>query len=252
VAEQSDRSRRLYDDLAWIWPMWGDPATEYREWSEELVEHIRRRASGELTTLLNVACGGGKNVYTLKRYFEVTGLDLSETMLEHARTLNPDCEFVSGDMRDFELDRRFDVVLLDDGVTYMATESDLLRTFRNAFRQLRSGGVVAVAPDFTSETFQQNSTRIHRLEPHLEPEHLEVIIIENNYDPDPGDTTAHATFVYLIREHGRLRIEHDFHIVGLFSIEVWRDSLRQAGFEVHEEHSSLLPSGIPLFVCLKP
>jgi SAM-dependent methyltransferase len=252
MAEPRDRSQRLYDDLSWIWPMWGDPATEYRGWSEELLGHIRRYASGELATLLNLACGGGKNVYTLRRYFEVTGLDLSETMLDHARTLNPGCEFVRWDMRDFELDRRFDVVLIDDGITYITTEAELLQTFRNAFRHLRSGGVLVTAPDHIAETYEQNSTQLHRLEPHLEPEHLDVIIVENNYDPDPGDTTAETTFVYLIREHGELRIEHDLHIVGLFSIELWRDCLRRAGFELHEEHSSQLPKGVPVLIGVKP
>lgn len=252
MAEQSEKSHRLYDDLSWIWAMWGDPATEYREWSEELVGHIRTYATGEISTLLNVACGGGKNVYTLKRHFEVTGLDLSEKMLAQARELNPGCEFVQGDMRDFELDRKFDAIVIDDGVTYIATQSDLLTTFQNAFRHLRSGGVMVVAPDYTVETFRQNSTQIHRAEPHLKPEHLDVVMIENCYDPDPEDTTAESTFVYLIREHGQLRIEHDFHITGLFSIGVWRESLRRSGFEIHEEHSDPLPKGIPLLVCVKP
>jgi trans-aconitate methyltransferase len=33
--------------------------------------------------------------------FQVTGLDLSPTMLDLAATLNPECDFVKGDMRDF-------------------------------------------------------------------------------------------------------------------------------------------------------
>jgi SAM-dependent methyltransferase len=252
MAEQRGRSHRLYDDLSWIWPMWGDPAVEYREWCEEFLVHVRRHARGELRTLLNLACGGGKNIFTLRRSFEVTGLDLSETMLGHARELNPDCEFVRGDMRDFDLGREFDVVLIDDGVTYIATQPDLLQTFRNAFRHLRRGGVVVTAPDYTAETYEQNHTQIHRLEPHLQPDHLDVVIVENTYDPDPEDTTAQTVFVYLIREHGELRIEHDLHVVGLFSIEVWRDSLRRAGFDLHEEYPDQLQKGIPLFVGVKP
>ena len=27
----SDRTPRLYSDLAWLWPMWGDPSGEYSD-----------------------------------------------------------------------------------------------------------------------------------------------------------------------------------------------------------------------------
>jgi SAM-dependent methyltransferase len=246
------RTCRLYNDLSWIWPLWGDPKQEYREWSETVISLMRKYGTCELRSLLNLACGGGKNVYTLKRYFKVTGLDLSENMLGHARELNPDAEFVQGDMRNFSLGRQFDAILIDDGVSYLTSEDDLLCTFENAFSHLRSGGVMVVSPDQTKESFQQNSSKTFRAEPAAKPDHLDITMIENSYDPDPSDTTSEATFVYLIREHGRLRIEHDFHVCGLFSLEVWREALNHAGFQVHEVPSTREPQGPPVFACVKP
>ena len=76
--------------------------------------------------------------------------------------------------------------------------------------------------------------------------------IENNYDPDPNDDTYETFFVFLIRENGKLRIEEDLHICGLFELDVWRSALRQTGFEVHEVDLNQEASGLPTFVCVKP
>ena len=78
--------------------------------------------------------------------------------------------------------------------------------------------------------------------------------VTNNYDPNPDDNVHQTTFVYLIRENGELRIEHDHHVCGIFTLDVWRDLLREAGFEVNEEdwgEQVDTPSDVPIFACLK-
>ena len=67
--------------------------------------------------ILPQGCGGGKNALNLKREFDVTGVDLSSTMLEQAKNLNPECAFVEGDMRSCRLGRTFDAVLMDDAIS---------------------------------------------------------------------------------------------------------------------------------------
>jgi trans-aconitate methyltransferase len=94
---------RLYTDLAWLWPMWGDPAEEYAQYCRHVAGLIAQHAKHPARTLLDIGCGGGKNVFNLKETFSVTGLDLSPTMLAQARDLNPECAFVQGDMRSFQL-----------------------------------------------------------------------------------------------------------------------------------------------------
>ena len=67
---------RLYDDLAWLWPLWGAPG-EYAPYCDNVTRLIRQHAKREVKTLLNICCGGGKNIYNLKQEFSVTGLDLT-------------------------------------------------------------------------------------------------------------------------------------------------------------------------------
>jgi SAM-dependent methyltransferase len=231
----SDNALRLYYDLAWLWPLWQD-AAEYAPWCDHVTEVIRKYSLIPARSLLNMGCGGGKNAYNLKRWFEVTGIDISQPMLDNARALNPDCTFTQADIRDCDLGRQFDCVVVDDAVACMLTLADLSALFATASRHLHPGGVMIVDPDYVKESFRQNTTRVSQLQGPDKPGNLDV------------------TFIYLIRENGRLRVETDRDVNGLFTLEQWRATLRDAGFEVNEEayEGSDRRDGSPTFACMKP
>lgn len=242
---------KLYDELSWLWPLWGGPG-EYRGYCEHAAELIRERSAIPVRTILDIGCGGGKNAFNLKRDFEVTGLDLSPRMLELARGLNPECEFVQGDMRSFSLGRTFDAVFIDDAIAYMTSREDLGDALSAARRHLNPGGVMIVTPDATREGFVQNSTSAT---PASVPEGvsgIDAAFVENSYDPDPGDDTYETTMVFLIREEGRPRVEVDRHVLGLFGRDAWRGMLAEAGFVVTEKEYSESGSDYLTFACLRP
>ena len=227
-------TNHLYTDLAWLWPLWGDPATEYAAYSEFVSGLIRAHAQRPVKRLLDVSCGGGKNIYTLKKHFTVTGLDLSPQMLQLAAELNPECEFITGDMRTFDLGRRFDAILVDDGISYMTSRQDLAAALTRCSHHLEPGGVMIVTPDTTSESFQQNRTTSTIGQGSRDGKPLEVTFIENLYDPDPTDEHYEATMLYLIREQGRLRIENDHFTLGVFSLETWESIIAAVGLTPHQ------------------
>jgi SAM-dependent methyltransferase len=243
-----EETRRLYTDLAWLWPLWGDAATEYAHYSEHVTALIRKYSERQAIMLLDIGCGGGKNVFNLKRDFKVTGLDLSPTMLAQAKELNPECAFVQGDMRSFRLNSSFDAVLMDDAIAHMNSRADFAAAFRTAHAHLNPGGVLIATPDATVESFQQNKTSTHS----ATRDGLDVVFIENVYDPDPTDEQYEATILYLIREQGSLRIETEHWDMGLHSLDTWRHVLSDTGFQVHEEPYSLGEDDYTVFVCVKP
>jgi SAM-dependent methyltransferase len=208
---------------------------------------VRRYSGRPATTLLDIGCGGGKNVLNLKRDFDVTGLDLSPNMLAQAKELNPESTFVQADMRTFKLDSTFDAVLMDDGITHMNCRADFVKAFSNAYAHLSPGGVLVATPDVTFESLQQNKTTTTPATRGA----LEVVFIENLYDPDPTDEQYETTILYLIRDHGRLRIETDHWTMGLFSLDTWRHVLRETGFQVHEGLFSLEEYEYTVFACVK-
>lgn len=91
-------------------------------WIEDRGERVEASESAMLNrltaglplgaTILDVGCGHGRPIGAelLRRGFQVTGLDSSPTLIEHARLLNGG-EWIAGDMRQLELDRRFHAVL---------------------------------------------------------------------------------------------------------------------------------------------
>jgi len=241
---------RLYGDLAWLWPLWGDPATEYAAYCEFLVKGLRRHARRELKTLLNAGCGGGKNLFTLRKHFQVTGIDLSEEMLALSADLNPGCELIQGDLRSYELGRVFDAIFLDDAISYLLTEQDLAKAFRQACKHLAPGGILALSIDATQENFQQNRTQVFQSLPTDRYPDTEVTYITNDYLQ--ADGTVANTFIYLIRQRGILRIETDHHVCGLFPLQTWRDLLEETGFQTALENYEENGDQYPTFFCLKP
>ncbi len=168
-------------------------------------------------------------------------------MLAQAKELNPECTFVQGDMRTFRLDKTFDAVLVDDAISYMSCLADFVAAFRTASAHLNPRGILVVTPDVTLETFQQNKT----ITTPATGDGFNVVFVENVYDPDPTDDQYETTILYLIRDHGRLRIETDHWTMGIFSLDTWRHVLRETGFDVHEGQYNAGEDDYMVFTCVK-
>jgi SAM-dependent methyltransferase len=241
---EAAKQERLYTDLAWTWPIIS-PWEEYIEETELFVERIKAASHDRVETVLNLGCGGGHNDNTLKNHFQVTGLDLSERMLDLARSLNAECTYLHGDMRTARLGTEFDAVLVFDSLAHMLSKQDLKAAFETAFTHLKPGGVFCTYREFASEKFVQNTTTatVHS------DDGVEIVFIENYYDPDPHDSTFESTTLYLIRREGELKIESQQGLIGLFPLETWTCSLTEVGFDVLPSEQNW--NGCDFFSCLK-
>ncbi|HLX37336.1 MAG TPA: class I SAM-dependent methyltransferase [Candidatus Binataceae bacterium] len=110
--------------------------------------------------LLDVACGTGSHLTFLRKHYAVEGVDYTPEMLEVARSRMPEVTFHQGDMRTFDLGRRFDVVTcLFSSIGYLKTVRDLRAAVINMARHLKPGGVLIVEPWLSEETW--NARGIH-------------------------------------------------------------------------------------------
>ena len=117
---------------------------DYAVESAQIHELIERRHAGA-ASLLDVACGTGVHLASLRHCYDVAGIDLDPGMLAVARDRLPDVEFSEAGMRTFSLHRRFDVVIcLFSSIGYMPTVTDLDTAIGNMAAHLNAGGLLIV------------------------------------------------------------------------------------------------------------
>ena len=127
----------------------------YEAEAKRLHEIISEKKTSPGNALLDVACGTGTHLSFLKKYYAVEGVDLTPEMLEVARVRNPEVTFHQGEMRSFDLGRRFDVVTcLFSSIGYMKSLHDLREAIINMARHLQPGGVLIIEPWLTEQTWQ--------------------------------------------------------------------------------------------------
>ena len=106
---------------------------------------VRRRRPA-LRSLLDAACGTGAHLPHFEAAgLEVTGVDLSPSMLAVAAARAPQATLVEADLRTLDLGRCFDVVVsLFSGIGYLTEEADLGRAVGALASHLEPGGVLLV------------------------------------------------------------------------------------------------------------
>jgi SAM-dependent methyltransferase len=142
------QSARVYDAIY----HWKNYAGEAQQVHALIQQH--KRSPG--TILLDVGCGTGAHTQFLKADYAVEGLDFSEEMLAIARQRNPGLVFQQGDMVNFDLGRRFDVVVcLFNAIAHTRTAARLQQTLQNFARHVEPGGLVIVEPFYDPERFRK-------------------------------------------------------------------------------------------------
>lgn len=247
---QAIDQRRLYNDLSWVWPIIST-TDEYIEESELFAATIKQHARIPVKEILHLGCGGGFNDYTLKKHFQVTSVDLSQSMLANAQKLNPEITYIQGDMRSTRLNKTFDAVTILDSIAYMRSPGDIRQTYQTVYHHLKPGGIFLTIIEYSPHHFPQNHTSVET----KQKDNTEVVFIENNYDPDPSDTTFEATFVFLVHQNQKQEVYTDRHILGLFPLETWVNLLKETPFHVQQlefKHSTFTePESLPLLIAIK-
>ena len=110
---------------------------EFRCYSEILRAH-------QCTQVLEIGCGTGNlSGKLIENGFHYSGLDLSEEMLAIARKNYTQAEFVKGDMRDFDLCKKFQsAIITGRTISYLLSNKDVHVSFLNINKHLTSKGIL--------------------------------------------------------------------------------------------------------------
>ncbi|MDT0406333.1 class I SAM-dependent methyltransferase [Streptomyces edwardsiae] len=130
----------LTDNPALYEARFPDPARLAGRWTEDC---LRRHGAGR--RVLDLGCGTGRDAAWLHDAGrEVTGADLSQAMLAHARDQHPGPGYVRADLHGFDLGQGvFDaVVCLDSALLYCHTNDQLDGFLSSCRRALVPGGLL--------------------------------------------------------------------------------------------------------------
>jgi|SRR5688572_7796327 len=241
---------RLYHELAAIWPLFS-PAEHYEEEVQTFRARLHRHNIPDGACILHLGSGGGSIDYNLKQHYRVTGVDVSADMIAQARRINPELEYLQGDIRDIRLNQTFDAVLLHDAISYMTSIEELEQAYRTAAAHLKVGGLMITLPeelrerlakpDTSAETFRRGDTVLS--------------VMETSFDENPDDHVFEQVYVFVIREGGELRVEIDRHTNGVFELSEFVSAIERAGFEAQVEKWELSDwdgdPELPLITALK-
>jgi len=221
----SEATPLMYGELA-SWFHLLTPPKDYVETAASHRELFETLSSKPVRTVLELGAGGGNNASHLKAWYQMTLTDRSPEMIATSCGLNPECEHVEGDMRSLRLGRTFDAVLIDDAISYMTTEQDVLAALTTARAHLEPGGVVVFAPDETAEEYVPATE-------HGGEDGEDRAMRYFSWDDVPVGTTVRTIYVYVLRDANGVRVEHEIHTFGLFPLATWETLIRRAGFEPH-------------------
>ncbi|MFQ3174427.1 MAG: SAM-dependent methyltransferase [Flavobacterium sp.] len=96
-------------------------------------------------TILEIGSGTGNLAKRFKENRQdYTGLDYSQSMIAIARKRNKNCTFILGDMRNFNLEKKVDAIIITGRSTsYLMTNDDLTETFASLFNNITEEGIIA-------------------------------------------------------------------------------------------------------------
>jgi SAM-dependent methyltransferase len=232
------RQSAQYYDAVYSWK-------DYAGEAERVHELVQARKPGA-ANLLDVACGTGTHLAELRRWYRCEGLDLDAGLLAVARERLPDLPLHQGDMRDFDLGRRFDAVTcLFSSIGYLMTVEALEAAIAAMARHLEPGGVLLVEPWLSPEAVRgPHVSAVFVDEPELK------IARVNTFEVDGRTSSFDFHFLVGAPQSVEHFVEH--HELALFTREEHLAAFRAAGLDVEHDEEGLMGRGLYIGVKRAP
>jgi SAM-dependent methyltransferase len=223
------RSARFYDAIY-----------SFKDYAAEAarVDALIKERNPGARKLLDVACGTGKHLEHLRGRYDAEGLDLDPELLAIARERLPEIPLHEGDMRTFDLGRRFDAVIcLFSSIGYARTVEDLNRAVAAMAVHLEPGGVLLIEPWITPDAW--------------EDDHLGAVFVDKpdlkiarvNLSERDGRLSRFVFHYLVLTSEGVERFEEP-HELGLFARGEYAAAFSATGLEVEHDPEGLMGRGL--------
>jgi SAM-dependent methyltransferase len=164
----------------------------------------------------------------LARDFEVEGLDIDPRMVAFAAERCPEARVHHTDMSDFDLGRRFDVVVsLFSSIGYVRTLDRMRAATACMARHLNPGGVLVIEPWFTPDSYWVDRLTVNR----VDREDLQITWM---YVSRREDLLSVLDIHYLVGTPRGVEHLEERHLLGLFTTEEHQQAI--AANDLRPEH----------------
>ncbi len=187
---------------------------------------LAERGVADGARIAEVACGTGKHLAELRRWYQVSGTDLSPEMLKIAQGRLPGVSMTCADMRTPPSEGALDAVLcLFSSIGYLHGAAALDAGLRAFAAGLRPGGVVIVEPWIDPGSFREG---------HVYSQHVDgpaLSLTRMSAGRREGDLSV-IEFHWLVGREGQ-GIEHfvETHALWLCARDAFGAALDRAGFD---------------------
>ena len=151
--EQSlNKIENLYNSIAKEYAETFSGEHEKKPKDQEILRRFSQKI-GDRRPVWDFGCGPGQTAKYLKNLgVEISGLDLSEKLLEQARTLHPEISFRKGNILDLDFENESIAGIVTFYTIVHFTKEQVGRSFREVFRVLQPGGIFLLTYHIGEET----------------------------------------------------------------------------------------------------
>lgn len=211
---------------------------DYAKESKEIYEMVRKYKP-RANEVLDIGCGTGEHHKYLKDVYSLTGLDINPNFIEMARQKVPNAAYEVGDMRAFDLGKKFEVILcLFSSIAYIQNYEELISTLKTFRSHLQADGLLIIEPWISPENWYEG--KLHM----LTYENDDVKICRMNQSGREGEHSI-INFHYLIgTEEEGVRHFEERHELLLLTVEQMKAAFVEAGFIVDHDPRGLIGRGM--------
>lgn len=224
-----EKSAQLYDAI-YTWK-------NYPEEIERLKAILAARGHVQ-GRLLDVACGTGRHLDLLRETFAVEGLELDPEMAAIARERVPSVTITVGDMRDFDLGRRFEIVTcLFSSIGYMEEPEQLHQAVATMARHLEPGGLLVIEPWFHPHQFYDG----HVGGDMFDGDGMKIARIGRSWTEGPVSVME---MHHMVGTPESVETFVELHRLGLYTDGEYRAAFEAAGLTVEHDAEGLMGRGL--------
>jgi trans-aconitate methyltransferase len=196
-------------------------------------------------SVLDVACGTGEHARILGEGYgyQVDGLDIEPEFVRLAQQKNPRGRFWQADMRTFDAEIRYDVILcLFSSIAYVKTIEGVRQTLSHFATHVTENGLIVVEPWYPPEAWKPGSVYMTT----VETDDLKVCRMSHS---DVKGTLSTVSFEYVVGRPTGLERLREVHELGLFTVDQMQACFAEA--ELSVAYDDVGPSGRGLYLATK-